>query len=271
MAKLGLALGGGVARGLAHIGVLKVLESLRIKPDLIAGTSMGAVIGATYARGMSAGEIEGAALSLNWGRRAWLMDITVPRTGLIRGQRIKRFLEETIGDVHFADLSIPFACTATDLMTGDEVVLQDGPVVDAVRASISIPAIFTPAILDEKILVDGGLRTPIPVRLLRRMGADFIIAVNVLPSATQHSHIHLKKGRIRVPNIFDVMMHTSHILSHQRVKTNLRGAKVIIEPDLADIAFGDFHRARECIARGEEAARLALEGTELARTGRPGS
>jgi NTE family protein len=270
--KLGLALSGGAARGLAHIGVLKALERLRIKPDLIAGTSIGAVIGAAYARGMSPKEIEGTARSLTWGRRAILFsDLAVPRTGLLRGRRIENFLKKLVGDIQFADLKIPFACIATDLTTGEEVVLQDGPVVTALRATISIPAIFTPAKRDGRILVDGGLRSPVPVSTLHRMRADFVIASNVEPSAEDMARIPSGKRGARIPNIYNTIMQAIAIVSQQRASGDLRIADIAVEPRVEDVGFGDYHKVGTCISRGEEATRLALEGTELARVGHPGS
>jgi len=271
MEKIGLALGGGVARGLAHIGVLKALQQLHIRPDLVSGTSIGAVIGALYAGGMTAEEMERTARGLNWGRRALLIDVTVPRTGLIKGERVKRLLQRMVGDAQFADLNLPFACVATDLMTGEEVVMDDGPVVEAVRASISIPAIFTPVERNGRILVDGGLSAPVPVRALKEMGADFIIAVNVIPSARKRARTSRRGKRPRMPNIFDVIMQTNYIVSYQRVRSNLRRADLVIEPPVEDVDIADFHRIKDCISRGEEAARLALEGTDLGRAGRPPS
>jgi NTE family protein len=267
MSKIGLALGGGAARGLAHIGVLKVLEEMGIKPDVIAGTSIGAVIGATYASGKSAKEIEDIVLGLNWGKRALLFwDVTVPRTGLLRGRRIENFLKHIIGDVEFSDLKLPFACVATDLMSGKEVIMDDGPVVEALRASMAIPAIFTPLERDGLLLVDGGLRHPVPTHAARRLGADFVIAVNVEPDARRMASVPREKRKSGIPNIYDVIMQTVSIVSYQRVRGSLRRADVAIEPRTEDIGFGDFQKARECIARGEEAARAVLGRAGLVQT-----
>jgi len=210
---------------------------------------------------MSAKEIEEAALSLSRPRRALLFDLTVSRSGLIRGERVKRFPRNTIGDFQFSDLEVPFVCVATDLTTGETVVMDEGSVVDAVRASISIPAIFTPVKWKGRILIDGGITTPVPVRVLRWKGADLVIAVNVMPSA-RRSHISKATGKKpRIPNILDIILQTIYITSYQRVRANLRRVEIVIEPEVEDIGFGDFHKVKECISRGEEAARLCLVGT----------
>jgi len=155
--KIGLALGSGAVRGLAHIGVLEVLETEGIPIDMIAGTSTGAAIGALYAQGKSASVIKSTALDLSWRRLASMIDLTLPKTGFISGKRIKHWLELVIGrDLKFSDLRIPFACVATDITTGEEIVLDQGSVPEAVRASISIPGIFTVVKLRGRYLVDGG-------------------------------------------------------------------------------------------------------------------
>jgi NTE family protein len=265
MTKIGLALGGGIARGLAHIGVLKVFDEHGIKADVVAGTSMGAVIGAAYALGKSGREIERIALNLTWGRRAILWDVTVPRTGLIRGPRIKQFLIEHLSNVRFDQLKIPFVCVATDLMTGQEVLIEDGSVVEAVRASISIPAIFTPVERDGKVLVDGGLSSSVPVSAAQRLGAEFVIAVNVVPTPQQIAAAHAARSKQHALTIFDVLMHMNYVMSNYRIAGDLQHADVVIEPQLADVGAGDFGRVRECVARGEEATHRALERDKLAK------
>jgi NTE family protein len=179
--KIGLALGSGAARGLAHIGVLKVLEKEEIPLDMIAGTSMGALIGALYAQEKNAKRIEELALEIDWKRLILLADPTLPKMGFVEGKKIKELLKSIIGDIKFSDLEIPFACVATDILTGEEVVIREGLVVEGVRASISLPVILTPAKWQGRFLVDGGLVNPVPVNLLKEMGADFTIAVNVIP------------------------------------------------------------------------------------------
>ncbi|MDO8687812.1 MAG: patatin-like phospholipase family protein [Dehalococcoidales bacterium] len=257
--KVGLALGSGVARGLAHIGVLEVLEREGIPIDMVAGTSMGAIVGAAYANRKSARQIKGFALELGWKKMLPLADITVLRTGFIGGRRIKKRLKEIIGEVSFADLAKPFACVATDVMTGEEVVFRDGLVLDAVIASISLPVIFRATKWRGRYLVDGTLVTPVPVRVLKEMGADFVIAVNVLhhPGRTTSSQPE-ETTKTKEPNIFNVMIQTVDILASHLVESSLSGADVVIEPDMAGIGLAGFGKAEECIRRGGLAAQKSI-------------
>jgi NTE family protein len=259
--RVGLALGSGAARGLAHIGVLEVLRQEGIPVDMIAGTSAGAVFGAIYAASTDTERIKRQALELNW-KTLSLIDPALPRTGLIKGKKIIELISTYVGsDTLISDLKIPFACVATDIDTGEEVVIDRGPLLEALRASISIPAIFTVVKRDDRYLVDGGLTTPVPVSVARRMGADFIIAVNVMPDvsgrmgeASQKRAASRKKG----PNLFQVMMQSIYIATYLQARSNMQDADIIIEPDLAHIAAADFNNAEELIMRGEEAARGAI-------------
>ena len=140
--KVGLALSGGAARGLAHIGVLEVLEKEGISIDMIAGTSAGAAIGALYAQGKDINQIKSLVLDLNWKRLVSLVDLALPKTGFIKGRKVKNQLRSIVGDIEFEELRIPLACVATDIRTGEEVIIKQGSVLEGVRASISIPVIF---------------------------------------------------------------------------------------------------------------------------------
>jgi NTE family protein len=255
--KVGLALGGGAARGMAHIGVLEVLEKERIPIDMVAGTSAGAVIGALYAQGKGIGELKKLAKSWDWKQRAQVIDLALPRSGFIAGRRIKKLLQSIIGDVRFDELKMPFACVATDVMTGEEVVINQGSVLDAVRASISIPIIFTVVRLKGRYLVDGGLVNPVPVSVLKDMGADFIIAVNVTPRLKKISEpVYLEESAVerasvvKEPNIFGMIMRTFSITNSHIVEASLSGADVIIEPRMAGIGLADFGHAEDCILEG---------------------
>jgi len=179
--KIGYALGGGAARGLSHIGVLKVLEEFGIFPDVIAGTSMGAIIGALYAGGHSAREIKRLALDLNWKKMMSLADISFLSGGFIRGNRVVILLRSIMGDLSFAQLKYSYACVATDVLTGEEVILREGSLIDAIHASIALPGIFKPALVKGRYLVDGGLLNEVPVNVCRQMGAEYVIGVNVIP------------------------------------------------------------------------------------------
>jgi NTE family protein len=252
--KIGLALSGGAARGLAHIGVLEVLQKEGVPIDIIAGTSAGAVIGAIYAWNQDINRIREHALEPGWKKFAPLIDPSLPRTGLIKGRKIKDLLTSYIGgNTKFSDLKIPFACVATDIETGEEVVIDRGSVAEALRATISIPAIFTVVKREGRYLVDGGLTTPVPVNVVRRMGADFIIAVNVTPDvSTRIEKVH------REPNIFQIIMQSLYITTYSVARSSLGDADIVIEPDLSRIGAGDFQKARELILRGAQAAHRAI-------------
>jgi len=178
--KIGLALGAGGPRGLAHIGVLKVLEKNGISIDCVAGTSMGSLIGAIYAAGIEITRLEEIALNMDLKQIAVMFTPTIPRSGLIEGKRVREFIKSFVSDANIEDLKIPFAAVATDIETGEEIVINKGSVAEAVRASISIPGIFTPVRLGDRFLVDGGLVNPVPVSVVAQMGVDAIIAVNTL-------------------------------------------------------------------------------------------
>ena len=259
--KIGLALGSGSARGLAYIGVLAVLKKEGIPVDLIAGTSAGAVIGALYAQGKNVGQIKELALSLGWKKLAPLVDPSLPITGLIKGRKIRNLIAPIIGrDIKFSDLKIPLTCVATDIDTGEEIVIDQGSVLEALRASISIPAIFTVVKWKGRYLVDGSLVNPVPVSVAKRMGADFIIAVNVIPDVAERVHRadRERTERAKEPNIFNIIMQSIYIGTYSLVKSSMEEADIIIEPNVGHIGFGDFHHAQECILQGELATRASI-------------
>ena len=259
--RIGLALGGGAARGMAHIGVLTVLEKEKIPIDLIAGTSAGAIVGSLYARNKNAGLIKEQVIELSRRRLTRFIDPALPRTGLIKGEKISDQLASFLGGhINFSDLLIPFTCTATDIDTGEAVVFDRGSVVEAVRASISLPGIFTVVKRGGRYLVDGGLVDPVPVNLAREMGADFVIAVNVIPDVIDRSHDSVEE-RIKdakEPNIIHVLIQSIHIGTYSLVRSSLEKADVVIEPDVVHIGAAEFHHARECIKQGEIATRKAI-------------
>jgi|FLOH01.1.fsa_nt_gi NTE family protein len=178
--KLGLALGAGAAKGFAHIGVLRALEETGLRIDLIAGSSMGSVIGGGYASGLSVDSLESVAQNSQLGDIFLLIDPVLPLQGFIDGNKIQEFLNILFLEQNIEDLKIPFSATTVDILTGDLFVLNKGNLATAVRASSSIPIVFTPMSYENKVLVDGGMVDPVPVDVVRNMGAEFIIAVNVL-------------------------------------------------------------------------------------------
>ena len=258
--KIGLALSGGAARGLAHVGVLDVLHKEGIPIDMIAGTSAGAVMGAVFASGQDTGEMIEHALDPHW-KKIPMIDPSFPKTGFIKGGKIKNLLAGYIGgNISFSDLKIPFACVATDIDTGEEVVINSGSVCDALRASISIPWIFTVVKREGRYLVDGGLTTPVPVHVVKQMGADFVIAVNVNPDVSDRMG---KASKVRAeahkePNIFQIIMQSIYITTYSVARNSLVEADIVIEPDLGHIGAGDFNKAQELIDYGRQAAQNAI-------------
>lgn len=194
--KIALVLGSGAARGLAHIGVLKVLEEKKIPVDMIVGTSMGALIAGAYAAGLSATQMAEIACETNWLQVAKvLFPRRLPREGLLDGKGIEEFLMTLVGERKIENMKIPFAAVATDIWTGEEIVLRSGSLVKAIRASLSFPFLFAPVQIGGRFLVDGGVVNPLPINVAQNMGADFTIAVRSTPSADRHMQ-HMDTGQI---------------------------------------------------------------------------
>ena len=286
-ARVGLVLSGGGARGLAHVGVIRVLEAQGIRPHIVTGTSMGSIIGALYASGRSVEEIDTIARNMDW--RTALSDasprrdqpyyyrqleegmttdlrmsisaggISFPR-GAIEGQHLDRVLGDLFSRegvaLTFDQLPHQFAAVASDLETGNEVVLDSGVVADAVRASMSIPGAIAPVVLEGHLLVDGGIANNMPVDLARRMGADYIIAVDV--SAP------LRKGA-EIKSLFDVANQTSGVLVQRntlRQRQNLKPGELLIVPEMEGLSSAAFDSADEIISAGYEAALVAFNMNE---------
>ncbi|MBT4334620.1 hypothetical protein HOD61_02280 [archaeon] len=176
MKKVGLALGGGTALGLAHIGVIEILEKNKIPIDYISGTSSGAIIGALYASGMNISDIKKIAETTKWEN---LVDFKIPIKGILSGDRLEKFIRVLLKNKTFEELDIPLAVIATDIYNGEKVTFRKGDVASAIRASISIPSIFVPFRYQNRVLVDGGVVDPVPVEILKKMGADITIAVDL--------------------------------------------------------------------------------------------
>jgi len=250
--KTGLALSGGSARGLAHIGVLKAIEEKEIKIDFVAGTSIGALVGALYASGLNAKEIEKLALKMDL-KRVLLLFASIPSsTGLISGRNIEKYLIKLLGNIQFHELKIPFVALATDIKTGKVVVLNEGPVVKAVRASIAIPGIFSPIELGNHLLVDGGVTMPLPIRIVKKMGAERVIAVNVIP--------HSLPKEDKEWTVINIIMQTLLLLENILIETEIKNEKptYLIEPKVDFIGVFDFHKGKEAIEAGYKAAMSVL-------------
>ena len=243
--KIGLALGAGSARGIAHLGVLKVLETYKVPIDYIAGSSMGALIGALYACGLDVDFMIKFANELQ--SKSWI-DLCMPRSGLISGKKVESMLRIITRNRTFADLKLPFAAVATDIQRGEAVVLRSGSVAAAVRASISIPVIFKPVILDGKKLVDGGVVDRVPVTVSKNMGADVVIAVDVNKFVTFQA----------VDNIFDVMFQTLDIMERKILNTTVLDTDVLIRPKVGHISPAQFHKVDELVEQGMIAAEAAM-------------
>ena len=287
--KIGLALGGGSARGMAHIGVFYALENHGIPIDIIAGSSAGALIGSAYAAGVSIHTIEAAVLK--WGSKLGLLRLTVPDMldlkyytkalgrafkrnktvweprlfrfgiGMFSGVEVNKLYLNVVGDPDFSDMKIPLSVVALDINTGEKVVYEKGKVRLAVRASLSIPGIFTPLAYDGRLLIDGSIVDPVPVNALVERGADIIIAVNVTPSL-QDSLKSLKSSKrqdqlaiSRSPllPVFDIAMRSLQSLQYELSTIKTTQASVHIIPDVGDVSWSEFFNADKLIQKGQEA------------------
>ncbi len=267
--KLGLVLGGGGVRGLAHVGVLKVLEEAGVTVDLLAGTSMGGVVGALYAAGMTAEQIEREVMALSTTaslRR--LIDIRPSYRGLVRGERIYNLIAETIGaEITFADLDLPLAMVAVDAVSGCEVILNSGKVADAVRATISVPGIFKPVEVDGMVLVDGGVLNNVPTDVAQKMGADTLMAVDVMPDFSRNTPgqplVELAIDPPSLPTFLQEAIHIEYIMISALTSCKLKAhpPDLLIRPDISsqvDLLMG-YDRAAEVIAAGEQATAAAIQ------------
>lgn len=229
--KVGLALGGGSAKGLAHIGVIKVLEANNVPIDFIAGTSIGALIGGSYAALRDIKKIEEIVLNTNWREILPLIDLSIFR-GFLGGEKLKKFIDGQIGKATFKDLKIPFVAVATDLKTGEPIYINNGAVSEAIRASISLPLVFKPVKQKNRWLSDGGLSVPVPVMALKNMGAELIIAVNLLT--------HYSSGKFEGLGFYRIANDSINILNHHLANHDVEGANLVVRPKVSDIGWKSF-------------------------------
>jgi NTE family protein len=276
--RIGLALGAGGARGWAHIGAIRALEDRGVKPDLVCGTSIGALVGAAYASG-ELDRLEKWVTALAWTTVVRLMDLTW-RGGLIRGQRLFTLFRTIFQDRDIEGLPIPYGAVATELYSGRELWLRHGNVLDSVRASCALPGLFTPVIRENAVLVDGGLVNPVPVSMCRALGAELVIAVDlswgklgpyrergrqVAPREVPGWLARLRPGWVEkkskpqehaiIPSIFEVFNTALDVVEMRVARSRLSGdpADVLITPLLPDFATMDYHRANEAIDEGRAA------------------
>ena len=254
MKKIGLVLSGGGARGLAHIGVLKVLQANNIPVDCITGTSVGAFIGGIYAATKSVAVLEKIALEINWRELTYLFLDPGFKGGLISGNKIVQLIEKYVDNIEFKDLKIPFTAIATDFETGKMVEINTGKVSQAIRASIAVPLFFQPVVINEKMLFDGGLVSPLPVDSAKKMGASIIIGVDLYRDYL----MDFKTGKLNTTNI---LQQTIKLLLHNLSLQEGKNADVIIAPNLKKIGWGNLltvKGSQEGILIGEQAAEKML-------------
>jgi NTE family protein len=264
---IGLALGGGGARSLAHIGTLKVFEQAGIPVHRLTGSSMGGMIAAAYAFGLPLAEIETVAMRMaNPRQLIRLIDFVPFRRGVVAGKHVRQFIANIFGaESAFADLHIPLALTATDLTRGQLVLLKEGSLVDAILATCTVPGLWPPVQIGNTLLVDGGFYNNLPVDITRQMGADIVIALDAAPHFPRQAinpdeeSQHPLPGPVPdfVEDFYQAMMILSDLLTHKQLED--APPDYIVRPIMADdISLLAFHRAKEIIAAGEQAARLAL-------------
>lgn len=286
--RIGLALGSGSARGWSHIGVIRALEEAGISPQIVCGTSIGALVGAAYAAG-ELDHLERWVGDLRWQAVVGLLDVTMG-SGLIQGGKLVDFFRQQFSDRNIDQLERAFACVATDLASGREIWLREGSLIDAVRASIALPGLLTPFVREGRLVVDGGLVNPVPVSLCRALGAEIVIAVDLnwdligrrhrvagearVDSAAGAGAIETLLARFRharstasehgaepdMPSLLDVLTTSLNIMQVRITQSRLAGepADAVIRPRLSGIAAMDFHRGKVAIAEGARAASCAL-------------
>ncbi len=247
--KIGLALGGGAARGFAHIGVIKALESQGIVADVVVGTSAGSVVGAMYAAGNNGFTLQKMALEMDEATISdWSLPLFSKSSGVLKGDALQAYVNRMVGQTPIERLKKPFGAVATDLATGQAVLFQRGNTGTAVRASSAVPAVFQPVRINDKQYVDGGLVAPVPVRFARDMGADLVIAVNISQAVDGQSGT----GTI------DILLQTVSIMGQSINQFELKQADVVIRPDLPSMKGSDFAGRNLAILAGEKAAMSAM-------------
>ncbi|MBU5210947.1 patatin-like phospholipase family protein [Heyndrickxia oleronia] len=237
--KIGLALGSGGARGFAHLGVLKVLEENKITIDYLAGSSMGALVAVFYSFGHSMEQLIKISTAF---KRKYYLDFTIPKMGFIAGNRVKDLIKTFTHNKNLEDLQIPVQVVATDLIKGEKVVFAQGPIADAVRASLSIPGIFVPEKVNDRLLVDGGVIDRVPISVVKEMGSDIIIGVDVS---------RVKKDA-EITNIYDVIMQSIDILQMEALANHEGASDIFIQPDASHYDSRAFTNIEEIIKIGEE-------------------
>ncbi|MDZ7596425.1 MAG: patatin-like phospholipase family protein [Thiobacillus sp.] len=239
--KIALVLGGGAARGFAHIGVIKALEAQGITPDIVVGTSAGSVVGALYASGMSGFELQSLALQM---KEDMLADWTLPNRGVLKGAALQDFINQHVKSLPIQKLPKPLGVVATDLQSGEKALFRYGNTGSAVRASSAVPGMLQPVEIGGRDYVDGGLTSPVPAQSARTMGADFVIAVDI-------SNV---SRRDKLTGTLDVLLQTFAIMGHAISGHELKDADVVVRPKTAAVSSTDFEGRHLAILEGEKAA-----------------
>ncbi|MBE9553521.1 MAG: patatin-like phospholipase RssA [Proteobacteria bacterium] len=296
--RIGLALGSGAARGLAHIGVIRALAEAGIEPDIVCGSSIGAIVGASYAAGKIEA-LEDWVRTITWREIVSLLDVRFSSGGLIEGERLIRFLSELLGDVAIENLAKPFAAIATDFHSGREIWLKEGALTEALRASIALPGLFSPAKVGDRWLVDGGIVNPVPVSPCRALGADIVIAVNLNGDLVSKHSVATPESRVKTdgqgpwpelleglmsdipsvvrggvgaiaerllgpetgsPGYFDVIFGSVNIMQDHITRSRMAGdpPDVMLTPRLNQIGLLEFNRAEAAIEEGRRSVQRML-------------
>jgi len=243
--KIALVLGGGAARGFAHVGVIKALEAQGIVPDIIVGTSAGAVVGAMYAGGNSGFELQKLAIQMDEGQ---ISDWSMPDRGVLKGEALQKFVNRAVNERPLEKLNKLFAAVATDLQSGEAVVFRTGNTGMAVRASSSVPGLFQPVAINGHEYVDGGLVSPVPVRIARSLGADFVIAVD----------ISAKPQYGKTQSMINIMLQTFAIMAQTISRNELPEADIVIRPNTLQMRATDFQDRHLAVMEGEKAVAALL-------------
>ncbi|WP_454827860.1 patatin-like phospholipase family protein [Pseudoxanthomonas wuyuanensis] len=243
--KVGLALGGGAAKGFAHIGVIKMLEANGIQPVAVSGTSAGSVVGALYASGMDAFQMQQQAFALDESK---IRDVRLFSGGLVQGQKLQDYVNQLIGNRPIEKMRKPLAIVSTQLETGNRTVFVRGNTGQAVRASSSVPGVFEPVVIGKSSYVDGGVVSPVPVDAARQLGADFIIAVDISSKASGTTPAHM----------VGIVNQSISIMGQKLGEQELARADIVIRPNVNDIGAADFQQRNNAILEGEKAALAAM-------------
>jgi len=245
--KVALVLGGGSAKGFAHVGVIRILEQEKIPIHMIIGTSAGSLIGGIYASNPDSFQLEWSAYKID---RNDILDISIvySKVGPVQGAKLEAFVEQTAKVKRIEDTKIPFYPIATDLNTGETVTLEKGSLAKAIRASSAIPGIFVPVVFGNRTLVDGGVTNNIACDVARQKGANIVIAVNLQKNIKDND----------IDSVFDIIGQSLNIMMYENSKSKLRYADVVIEPDIKDVPLFDFTKKKMLIEEGMKAARKAI-------------